>query len=72
MELVINENAVDIKIISTANLESPSYFSANIAVVLPAGIPASTVDTAITNGATLNKVHPNKTNIGITNKRIIV
>lgn len=63
--IVINDNAVDKKTISTANLESPLYFSARIAVVLPAGIPASTVATAVTRTGNLTITHPNKTSNGI-------
>lgn len=46
--IVINDNNVEIKTNLTANLESPLYFSANIAVVVPAGIPAKTTETAVT------------------------
>lgn len=62
--------AVDKKTISTAKFESPSYFSAKIAVVLPAGIPAKTVATAVTNGGRLTIAQLNKTNKGIKIKRI--
>ena len=62
------------KTISTAKFESPSYFSAKIAVVLPAGIPAKTVATAVTNGGRLTIAQLNKTNKGIkiqTDKTIV-
>ena len=68
--IVINDKAVDKKTISTASFASPAYFSANIAVVVPAGIPAGTVDTAVTNGGISIKTHPKRTNNGIKIKRI--
>lgn len=63
--IVNNDNAVDKKTISTANRESPLYFSAKIAVVLPAGIPAKTVATAVTSVGNEHKTHPAKTSNGI-------
>ena len=68
--IVNNDNAVDKKTISTASLESPLYFSAKMAVVLPAGIPANTVATEVTNGGNEAKVHPAKTTSGIIINRI--
>ena len=48
-----------------ANSASPPYFDANMAVVLPAGIPAKTTETPVINEWTLVILQPIKTIRGI-------
>lgn len=67
--IVIRDKAVDKKTICTASLASLSYFSAKIAVVVPAGIPDKTVQTATAKAGSLNKKQRPNTTAGIMIKR---
>ncbi len=70
MVLHIGIKTMDNKVESTtqlvANCASRLYFTANIAVFIPAGMAASNTDTPAINSGTPAHLHPINTNAGIT------
>ena len=68
--IVTSDNTVDKNTHLTANPESQPYFSARIAVVVPAGIAVSITATDVASGARPRSLHENNTSDGSKIRRI--